>query len=241
MNKKINTLDYIKRQAKKLKKELTINHTQALELTAKKFGYFNWIHCCRSFNRQPIDEIKPAKKELQLSFTDWVKKHRNRNSPLGDLGTEVLRDEKWPSYNTLEEHIVYLSSKNLPLGARGALERAWKSYKIYLRRKKRPNSNKPPTKNPTAKKRDPRKIVYVRNITPLRYDKRSVEKFNRGDSAWISWDGRKAIPVTIVKGDDRHYTIRIERPLKKAGGQNSLFLDEVRSTPELACINYVTF
>lgn len=240
MNNSNLTLEYIKRQAKKIRKERNITHTQALELLAKEYGYSNWKHCLRALTKQPARNVKPAEKAPQLSFIDWLKKHKNRDSPLGDLGTEVVRDEKWTPYNTLEEHTDYLSSKNLPLGARGALERAWKSYKIYLQRKKRPNSNKSQTKKPTVKKHDPRTIVYVSNVTPLHYTKRTVEKFGPGDPAWISWNGRKAIPVTVLEVDDRHYTFKIERPVKKAGDQHYLFLDEVRSTPELACLNHVT-
>jgi hypothetical protein len=80
----------------------------------------------------------------------------------------------------------------------------------------------------------------VHHAIPIHFRDRTAEKFVPGDKAWISWNGKKAIPVTITKVDDRHYTFRIERPLKKVGSVHFLFLDEVRSTPELACRNYVT-
>ena len=240
MNKKISTLAYLKRQAKKLKKARNISHAQALELIAKEYGYSNWKHCHRSLSEQRAHEVESPEKGFQLSFTEWLKKNKNRNSPLGDLATDVLRDKQWPSYNTLEDYRSYLNFKGAVYDAIIALEKAWKSYKTYLQRKKRPNSNKPMVKKSIAKKHDPRKIVYVSNTTPLPFTARTAEKFNPGDPAWISWDGRKAIPVTILEVDDRRYTFKIERPLKKAGDQHFLYLDEVRSTPELACINYVT-
>jgi hypothetical protein len=46
--------------------------------------------------------------------------------------------------------------------------------------------------------------------------------------------------VNVVEVDERHYTVTIESPRKKAGNKHSLFLDEVRSSPEFACANLVT-
>ncbi len=84
-----------------------------------------------------------------------------------------------------------------------------------------------------------RKSVSVSEIVPLHYTKRTVEPFVIGDKAWISWGGKKALPVEIINVDDRHYTVSIEHPKKYVGKQHVLYLDEVRSTPELACLNYV--
>jgi hypothetical protein len=85
-----------------------------------------------------------------------------------------------------------------------------------------------------------RKAVVVKGVTPLHYTKRTVEKFAPGDKAWISWDGKKALPVTLTEADDRYYTFKVEHPKKYAGQEYYLRLDEVRSTPELACLNRVT-
>jgi hypothetical protein len=238
MNKH-HSLEYIKRQAKKLKKERNITHTQALEILAKENGYSNWKHFQRSLSEQPAPGVKPVEEELQISFTDWLKKHKNRDSPLGDLATDAIKDAKWPSYNTLDEYRDYLYSHSAVYGAVRTLEGAWKSYKAYLKRKKQSNLNRP-KKKPIVKQHDSRKIVYINNVSPLHFTKRTVEKFNPSDPAWISWDGRKAIPVTIIEVDDIYYTFKVERPLKKAGDEYYLRLDEVRSTPELACINHVT-
>jgi len=176
------------------------------------------------------------------TFADWLTKHKNRNSPLGDLASgrgfsDV--DERWPLYTTLDAYRDYLMSKNPPRGAMRTLESAWKSYHNYLKRKKSPISVKT-AKRSTKSTNDSRKIEFVKNVKPLHYSMRTIESFIPGDKAWVSWDGKKAIPVTIVELDERYYTIRTERPLNKAGEKYDLRLDEVRSTPELACINHVT-
>ncbi len=241
MKNKQHTLAYIKRQAKKLKKESSISHTEALEIISKLCGYSNWMHCYRSLNQQKTDEVKIVDESVELSFTNWLKRHSNRNSPLGDLAQDTIRDKTWPSYNSLNDYRFYLSARNASYAAVEALGRAWKSYRAYLRRKKVPNLNKRTTKKPAPKNYDQRKIVYVRDAAPVQLGKRTVEKFVPGDKAWISWDGQKAIPVTVTEVNDRHYSLKIERPIKKAGSSHFLYLDEVRSTPELACMNYVTF
>jgi len=44
-NENKHTIEYVKRQAKKLKKLNNITHTQALELTAKSLGFTSYTHC----------------------------------------------------------------------------------------------------------------------------------------------------------------------------------------------------
>ncbi|KAA8485553.1 YozE SAM-like protein [Arcticibacter tournemirensis] len=240
MNNKKPTLAFIKRQAKNLKRKNSITHTQALEIIAKDFGFSNWKHCQRSLNEQPAAEIPPIKEQIEVSFTDWLKKHQNRDTPLGDLAKDMLGDRSWPLYDTLEAYRSYLSSHRASIPAMQTLERVWKSYKAFLRRAKVPRPNIPAVRKPVVKNHDLRKIVSIKGVIPRHYNVRTVEKFEVGDKAWISWGGKKAIPVTIVDVDLRHYSVRTERPLTKAGSVHSLFLDEVRSTPELACINHVT-
>lgn len=232
------SLDNIRSYAKKLKKERGITHVQALEVIAKEHGYANWIHCLRSLSQQSVEAI-PHNEKVQIEFIDWLKRHKNRDSPLGDLSKDMLRDDKCPSYNSLEEYQSYLYTLHLRRGASSALEAAWKSYKRYIRQLTLPPKKLKAVEAVNQLNRPP-KIVYVKNVIPLPFSKRTAEKFSPGDLAWISWNGRKALPVTILDVDDRHYTFRMERPLKKAGDEHYLFLDEVRSTPELACINYVT-
>ena len=241
MERKKITLAYIKRLAKNLKKEHRITHTQGLEMAAKAHGYSNWLHCSRSLSQQQSEEKTDAIQiAFKLSFTDWLKRHSKRNSPLGDLSNDMLQDSTWPDYNTLEEYTSYLLFRGASHGAVSALKKAWKSYNRYVQQKQSSIVIRSEAKKVMVKDCDTRKIVYVKNVTPLHYAKRSTEKFVVGDKAWISWNARKAIPVTITKVDSNYYSFRIERPLSKAGEEYYLHLDEVRSTPELACLNCVT-
>jgi hypothetical protein len=88
----------------------------------------------------------------------------------------------------------------------------------------------------------PRQITIVKGIKPLHFRRRVAELLSPGASAWVSFDGKKALPVVVTEIDDRHYSVRMERTsrVSRVGNVHSLFLDEVRSTPEAACINCVT-
>jgi hypothetical protein len=145
MNNSNLTLDYIRRQAKKIRKERNITHTQALELLAQEYGYSNWKHCLRALSKQSDNKVKPAEKPLQLNFTDWLGKHKNRNSPLGYFASDALGDKTWPSYNTLDGYYSYLVYMEASDSAITTLVRAWKSYMAYLRRKNLPIPNEPTT------------------------------------------------------------------------------------------------
>lgn len=240
MSNQIHTLEFIKRQAKNIKREFNIAHTEALNISSKKHGYENWTHCRRALVGQNANSNETLVKDFPLSFTDWLHRHKRRNSPLGDLATDMSLDKDWPLYDQLDDYKDYLGYKRASSGAMEALVQAWKTYKYYLRRLSLPQSEKL-VKKPVIKKHDPRTITFVSNAKPIPFPERTFEKFSVGDAAWISWNGRKAIPVTIEEVDERHYTFRLERPLNKAGNSHYLFLDEVRSTPELACRNHVTF
>lgn len=50
MKNKSVTVAYIKRQAKKVKKDKNITHTQALEQLAKEHGFANWKDCLQKLN-----------------------------------------------------------------------------------------------------------------------------------------------------------------------------------------------
>lgn len=230
------TISFYKLESKKLKRELGIRHTEALDITAKKYGFSNWKHCLRSCDAKP----EPSDNIIaHVTFTDWLSKQVNRDSPLGDLARDVKTDSTWPSFDSFEQYESYLRSKGAARDAMYALKNAWKSYNANLKRSLLPNKDKIVAKIPTPKN-DIRKIVFVKNVIPLHYSKRIPEKFNVGDEAWISNDGRKAIPVVITEVDERHYSFRVERPLKNAGDEYYYRLDEVRSTPELACLNRLT-
>ena len=197
--------------------------------------YHTIISSSQSFN-----EVAPLIKP-ELSFTDWLKKQKNRDSPLGDLAKEMLNDKRCPENATLDAYRNYLHSRGATWLAVQAFEKAWKAYKAFLKRKNSPSPIKQKVKKSILKNGDPRTIVFVKNVKPVHYSKRAIETFNTGDKAWISWDGRKAIPVTINGVTEITYSFRIERPLSKAGDEHTVDLYEVGSTPELACINCVTF
>jgi hypothetical protein len=193
-------------------------------------------------NSRPIlNEVLPPTESV-ISFDNWLKKHKNRDSALGDLATKrgfADQSGDWPALDNLEAYKAYLTQNNPPLGATRALESAWKSYNAFLKRKPSTTSTKKVTKA-TPKKPAARTIVFLKNVKPIHFTNRTVEKFFAGDEAWISWEGKKAIPVTVTEVDDRYYTFKIERPLKLAGNEHYVRLDEVRSTPELACMNHIT-
>ncbi|WP_374950054.1 YozE family protein [Mucilaginibacter sp.] len=190
-------------------------------------------------NAQPLNDVQPIE-ERETNFTEWLAKQKNRDSPLGDLARDMMDDKTWPNHSTLDDYRDYLYSRRASWMAIETLERAWKTYKAFIKRKSVIISKEQTAKRSSPNKPATRAIVSVKKAIPLHFNKRTIEKFNRGDPAWISWDGKNAIPVNVVGVDERHYTVQIESPRKKAGNEHSLFLDEVRSSPELACANLVT-
>lgn len=136
------SIAFIKRKAKQVKQERNITHTQALELLAKEYGYSNWKDCSRSLCKKIIVETSvtnanPTKSESQrsLGFTDWLIKHRNQDSRLGAFTRIVFGDDIWPLYTDLGKYRDYLYSREADSTVVKALEKAWKSYRAYLRRK----------------------------------------------------------------------------------------------------------
>lgn len=235
MNLQNHTINFYKLQAKKLKRELDVKHTEALNLVAKNYGFSNWIDCQRSIG----SKTESVSKIIPINFTSWLRKQLNRNSPLGDLARDMEKDTKWPLYDDLELYNKYLHSRGVSDNVLVALKNAWKSFNVNLKRNLLPKKEKKVSKRPIDNP-DQRRITIVKNIKPIHFDNRKSEKFDVGDKAWISWNGRKALPVTITEVTDRNYSFNIERPLKHKGNNHFLFLDEVCSTPELACINHVT-
>lgn len=89
------------------------------------------------------------------------------------------------------------------------------------------------------------KSVIVEGVTPLHYRKRTVEELEIGDAAWISVDGRIAHPVLVCGKDATHYSVMDQCDYRRygvwRGCVSSLYRDEVRTTPRLACENMITF
>jgi putative DNA primase/helicase len=103
---------------------------------------------------------------------------------------------------------------------------------------------------PETKKRKPepeaptRKCVRLRGVKPLHFLKRTIEDIQIGGEAWVSFDSKLALPVSVIGKDGSHYKVefarRSARFLIYPGDTRFLFHDEVRTTPEAACINRVT-
>ena len=111
------------------------NHfsTEAESLDAARIKMRDLYH--KIINSAQVTKQDETVIESELTFTEWLKKHKNRDSPLGDLATDMLRDKTWPMYTTLDSYQAYLSSKNADLGAVQTLKSAWKTYKAFLARK----------------------------------------------------------------------------------------------------------
>jgi hypothetical protein len=238
------TAEFIKRQAKKLKKQQNLSHHVALDKVSQTCGFANWLHFCNtqnaSSNAAPHENTNKV-----ISFTLWLAKHRKRDSPLGDLAKDAAADHSWPDASTLEIYLNHLWASGASSDAAAALNRAWRAYQLFLKRSALP-TNREPVKRKASVTTKPakRRIALVKNVKPLHFSKRVAEKFEVGDEAWVCFGGSRALPAVVIEVDERHYTVKFDRPSKRIGitrdSQNSLFLDEVRSTPELAVLNCVT-
>lgn len=64
-----------------------------------------------------------------MSFYEWLLKHTNRNSPLGDLARDASHDEASSTIpNTREAWRNHLAKLSASKAAKATLETAWKSY-----------------------------------------------------------------------------------------------------------------
>lgn len=72
--------------------------------------------------------------ERPLSFTQWLARAQNSDSPLGDLARDVARDPDWPGDADISQvYLRYLSSRHASESAINVWRKAWKSYSAYLR------------------------------------------------------------------------------------------------------------
>ncbi|WP_461789418.1 YozE family protein [Pedobacter sp.] len=79
---------------------------------------------------QSPDEIRPSV-ESDPNFSEWLSKHKNKNSQLGDFASKrgfLDGSDIWPVYSNIEAYKDYLNLNNPPIGAMSALERAWNVY-----------------------------------------------------------------------------------------------------------------
>ena len=63
-----------------------------------------------------------------MTFTKWLKKHKDDNTPLGDLARDVSEDKDFPKTKSSNKILEYLESKGACDGAISAFKDAWKLY-----------------------------------------------------------------------------------------------------------------
>jgi len=85
-------------------------------------------------NMQSAYEAQQTPK-VEITFTDWLKKQKNRDSPLGDLANDMLNDTTWPENDSLDGYRSHLRSFNASREAIETLEKAWKTYHAFIKRK----------------------------------------------------------------------------------------------------------
>jgi hypothetical protein len=89
-----------------------------------------------------------------------------------------------------------------------------------------------------------RKPVKVKGAKPLPVRRRTLQEIEIDTEAWVSYDGKLALPVCVLAKDDRNYLIEFEYTSRRAarlrGDRVYVYRDELRTTPEAACVNRVT-
>jgi uncharacterized protein YozE (UPF0346 family) len=62
-------------------------------------------------------------------FRDWLKRQKNRDDPIGDFATDMLRDSSFPIEDNLENIHVHLHVLRACMEAHVSLDEAWNAYK----------------------------------------------------------------------------------------------------------------
>jgi hypothetical protein len=73
-----------------------------------------------------------------ITFEAWLTKQGKRNTPVGDLARDVSRDTGWPAGAGIQQYRAHMQHRPASDLAKAALEKAWKSYKAYVRRSEVP-------------------------------------------------------------------------------------------------------
>ncbi len=62
-------------------------------------------------------------------FRGWLRRHRDDESPLGDLATDIHADSCWPrGPGSLDRYTAHLEGHSAGDGALDALREAWAAY-----------------------------------------------------------------------------------------------------------------
>ncbi len=71
-----------------------------------------------------------------MTFKEWIVRHKDEDTPLGDLAYDVSRDRDFPEENTKEailDHLNGFTAHACP-EAIDEFKRAWASYQSYMKR-----------------------------------------------------------------------------------------------------------
>jgi len=69
-----------------------------------------------------------------MDFVEWISRLKNRDTPTGDLASDILSDKNFPRNADKETILSYLRSCNACDGAISAFKSAWRSYQSYLKK-----------------------------------------------------------------------------------------------------------
>lgn len=63
-----------------------------------------------------------------MSFKDWILRHKEENSPLGDLATDISNDSNFPDTDSKEAIETYLNDCGASDNALNSFTAAWNYY-----------------------------------------------------------------------------------------------------------------
>jgi uncharacterized protein YozE (UPF0346 family) len=137
-------LDRFRREAKKLCREFSILHSEALDRIAVKNGFPNWSLLTKHSTgastapavlraaAQAVD-AHDTREAVRSPFHRWLDGQRDRNDPIGDLAKDILRDVTFPtSLSTRRELDEYLARFGIHVTK--SFRQAWREF----------NGGKPP-------------------------------------------------------------------------------------------------
>lgn len=85
------------------------------------------------------DEARREAAAFELSsgeFHRWLERRKGKNTPVGDLATDVLGDRKFPvTVQSVEEAVSYLHDRFAPDAAVKTMKQAWRQFEVGQKRK----------------------------------------------------------------------------------------------------------
>jgi len=76
-------------------------------------------------------ESSPARQEELINFTSWITRREGKDSPLGDLADDWLRDVYHDEPKTLSELLSHRAFRRAVPEADQVARRAWKTYEVW--------------------------------------------------------------------------------------------------------------